>query len=657
MSDTLRKIENLSRHHHHSSPGKDDDVSKHLANFDKLRISALTKAAEISSLVTEVTIGPNSKIDLDAYTNYPQDTDKHRRGSDSSVSSENLNEDKIGIDLRYTLKMKELESKLQENSEAVFKNLIERMISKRAETMQRYWKKQTEECERKTLELKARKLRMLKELLENDNLTVLEKARQDEKASQIINKQTLESMNKILEEQNKATARFAAITDSHTKVCICYNEINSLLQSDRHAKKVCEKYMVTLNTVIVNINSILDLCKTGSITDKEVKQAEVLATNIDNVRMKILEDICEAKQNEAAELTKKKAEIDAKKKELEAQRDLEIKLRAEAETQQKLQQQAKPTSPMFYSDKNYAYYEELKNFLTQYERQYKDLVENTNYKKFRFDCQKAVNTPVNAISSVSGMHIKDKYEKLSRLLNGERVQVLDIFVQATQHPQGLAYVTALLAKKIVRQGDLLVSSNPEAAFPLASVTAALWSQFPEFGKLLEAYFHRECPYLVPMFLPQKEGQTDKEFYLSRGYTYNDEGVVEKQDKFLKRMSGIFRLRCAIWIAKTPRFLNTPNPHGLKYGWQWMASFINLKPEPDISATLLHDFFTVCGSEFLKNYGKQFVKIIRLVSTAYLKILENLDEGGPKTRLEVFLQNVLNTSHITPPSGLLEPNTW
>lgn len=623
-------------------------ISDALADFERLRISALTKAAEISPYVKEVTIGPNSPVKKETFIDVP----RHNKDKENK-NEENLIEDKIRDDFRQSMIIKEYETKLEESSEELFKNLVEKMISNRAESMRKYWMKQSEECERRALELRARKLQMLKELQENDNESVLEKAKLDQQKSQMINQQTIENMNRILEEQNRATARFASITDSQTKICICYNEITTLLQTEEHGQTVCEKYITSINTVVNSINGIMDLCKTGSVSDNDVKQAEVLYSNIENIRKKIVDELNEIKRRE--NLKKKEEEEAARRKEIEEKAAKETKEAELAKQKEKESQQV--VGPLFYSAKNYSYYQQLQQFLESYEAQYKELVENVNLKKFRFDCQKAVNTPVNALSSLSGAHIRDKFDKLSKLLRGERVQVLDIYVAATQHPQGLAYCTALLAKKIVRQGDLLVSSNPESAFPLASVTVALWSQFPEFGKLLEAYFHRQCPYLVPMFLPQKEGQTDKEFYLSRGYTYNDEGVVEKQDKFLKRMSGIFRLRCAIWIAITPRFLNTANPHGLRYGWQWLASFINLKPEPDISATLLHDFFHVCGSEFFKCYGRQFTKIIKLISTEYLTILHNIDEGGPKTRLEVFLQNVLSTGHIAPPSGILPSNTW
>lgn len=627
----------------------DISISDQLSGFARLRVSALTKAAEMSPLVKEVTIGPNSPIKKDEIKE-PVTIIKEE------IDEENLIEDKLREDLRYTLIMKECESKLQETSEELFKNLIENMISKRAEFMTKFWTRQGEECNKRAMEFKARKLQMLKELQENDNLSVLNRARLDEQNCQIINTQTIENMNRILEEQNRATARFAAITDSHTKICLCYSDITNILNKEPLAKTICDKYITAMNTVVGNVNHIMEICKTGGVTEKDVKQAEILALNIENIRRKILESIETVKNEENLKRQKEEEEILQKQVREREQQQKAAQVAAAAEAEKiRLEQQPKKTQPVFYSPENYNYYENLRNYLEQYEAQYSNLLQDVNFKKFRFDCQKAVNTPVNALSSVSASHMRDKYEKLSKLLKGERVQVLDIYITATQHPQGLFYCTALLAKKIVRQGDLLVSSNTEAAYPLAAVTAALWAQFPHFGKLVEANFHRYCPYLVPMFLPQKEGQSDKEFYMSRGYTYNDEGVVEKQDKFLKRMSGIFRLRCAIWIATMPKFMNMPNPNGLRFGWQWLASFLNLKPEPDISATLVHDFFIMCGSQYDKCYGRQFRKILELTNNQYLKVLENIDEGGPKTRLEVYLQTVLKSGDVPAPPATSQIN--
>lgn len=63
-----------------------------------------------------------------------------------------------------------------------------------------------------------------------------------------------------------------------------------------------------------------------------------------------------------------------------------------------------------------------------------------------------------------------------------------------------------------RQGEMTVSSKPEAAFALASIIVNLWTDFPDFGDLLLAHFQRHCPYLAPVFLPQVEGQSDQDYY-------------------------------------------------------------------------------------------------------------------------------------------------
>ena len=46
-------------------------------------------------------------------------------------------------------------------------------------------------------------------------------------------------------------------------------------------------------------------------------------------------------------------------------------------------------------------------------------------KNFKFTCQKAVTTPLNAISDVSAEHLKDKLIKLTALTSGQMVQATE----------------------------------------------------------------------------------------------------------------------------------------------------------------------------------------------------------------------------------------
>ena len=140
-----------------------------------------------------------------------------------------------------------------------------------------------------------------------------------------------------------------------------------------------------------------------------------------------------------------------------------------------------------------------------------------------------------------------------------------------------------------------------------------------------------------------------------GYTYSG-GEVEKQDKFLKRMSGLMHLYAAIVTSPAPQGAGVPHPHGLQHAWLWLARVINYEPRPDITATLIYDLLQVAGRALLQAYGQQFVKLVQLLITDYLpKIRAAGGAGGPVARLEAFLSKILQKSNIDPPKGILPPN--
>jgi nucleoporin GLE1 len=167
-------------------------------------------------------------------------------------------------------------------------------------------------------------------------------------------------------------------------------------------------------------------------------------------------------------------------------------------------------------------------------------------------------------------------------------------VSTASHPHARNFCLALAAKKILRQGEEVVSSDPKSAFPAATLALALWDQFPEFGTLLLGYLFEFCPFLVPRHPQRKEGQSDKEWYLTLGYKYEGD-EVEKQDKYLKRMSGVARLYAALSVAHLPKAsATTSHPHSLQRLWSHLASLANLEPVTDISASLLLQVLEVAG---------------------------------------------------------------
>lgn len=109
-----------------------------------------------------------------------------------------------------------------------------------------------------------------------------------------------------------------------------------------------------------------------------------------------------------------------------------------------------PSSGIFVSPERLAFYTDVTNFYEVQRAQVQPLMDDVNWKTFRFNCQKAVNTPVNAISAVNAQHMQDKYDKLAGLLAGNTVNTTgNAQFSAAEHPLGIQYCTLLLAKKFV----------------------------------------------------------------------------------------------------------------------------------------------------------------------------------------------------------------
>lgn len=70
-------------------------------------------------------------------------------------------------------------------------------------------------------------------------------------------------------------------------------------------------------------------------------------------------------------------------------------------------------------------------------------------KKLKLELQKAVAHPVNAVSSQSAAHLRDKVARLSNLLSGKTVTIADVPINARSHPEGRAFCLEYLAKKLV----------------------------------------------------------------------------------------------------------------------------------------------------------------------------------------------------------------
>ena len=154
------------------------------------------------------------------------------------------------------------------------------------------------------------------------------------------------------------------------------------------------------------------------------------------------------------------------------------------------------------SQANQAWHTQVLSFKADY---VKDVTFSEAEKPYKFNLQKAVNTPLNSLSGVSSAHMQDKVDKLVQLLSGSTVTVADKTISTSSHPHGQKFCLALAAKKLAKQGEEVVSSDPKSAFPAATLALALWDTYPDFGQLLLGYMFECCPFLVPLHPPRYSG--------------------------------------------------------------------------------------------------------------------------------------------------------
>jgi nucleoporin GLE1 len=156
------------------------------------------------------------------------------------------------------------------------------------------------------------------------------------------------------------------------------------------------------DTVIKNINA-------GILTENEVSIAQQVSKQIEDLYNQMLENI--KKINEEVVATQKAKEQNAQAVVQEQQPVAEVAAKDTVDTPaaqlvpQTISSQVSDQLSTFVSPASLQMYEQIKSYYEQYQKQVKPLLDSEPMKKFRFNCQKAINIPVNAISAVSQQHL------------------------------------------------------------------------------------------------------------------------------------------------------------------------------------------------------------------------------------------------------------
>lgn len=110
------------------------------------------------------------------------------------------------------------------------------------------------------------------------------------------------------------------------------------------------------------------------------------------------------------------------------------------------------------------------------------------------------------------------------------------------------------------------------------------------------------------------------------------------------------------IAKPKRGHNK-TPHNLTHGWRWLSSILNMEPQIDTTATMLHTFLETIGFEMQTRYGKMFLKLLQIIRGKFLKACKEKCTGGAGTRLELLLDQYMEKRQFSQPPGYTSVSSW
>uniref|UniRef100_A0A1A9VVK9 mRNA export factor GLE1 n=1 Tax=Glossina austeni TaxID=7395 RepID=A0A1A9VVK9_GLOAU len=641
--------------------------------IDQGHLSTIRHAAEISHFVSERTIGAdkednesnaNGKNDVNKYDKNELNKSKMRTPTNDAevISISNSLQNLDFKTIKSSIMLREAEAQRKRSVRREILEMQERhtsLLRQQLEPLQQ----QNQEEHRKWLEKKRRGDSQILQMAEQQSSKELQ---EHERQLETLRKQTQRQLQLI---------SFQGISQYQLSFRSKYENIAQLLMSlDKQALSSCAEYNRKLRELTQMFEQLIGRIKSGDCGPIELKTAENICKSLEALESSIVE-ACRQEQNKQTEQKQREQEQQQLQKDEEnkafaisqnAKREELVKLQQQPQVQQ--QQTQEPSQEQKQSDTNITessvtpadqpnsspkkfvrsgrleFYAKINNFYVEKVEKVKVLQSDESMKKYRSDCQKSINIPVNSISAVNQQHIRDKFDKLFS------------FIMA-QSNLGYDYCLLLMAKKFVGQGETTVSSNPNAAFPIASVIVSLWKQIPEFGQLFLAYIYKESPFLVPLFVPQKKGQSWEEYAKTLGYRFT-EGQMEQQDMFLKRQAGIARLYAAVMITSGRKQDGPSHPYSLDNAWRWLTNFVDLDPFPDICATLMMEILQIVGNDLWLTYGKQFVKLLVYIQYNYFPKLTAMEkDGGPKARLELLLRKFLTEGKVSRPSGILPADFW
>lgn len=399
-----------------------------------LRENSLARAAQITPLVTSITLGPNSTFHADhseeVEPKIAVSTNKENVKSPRNVSyskSPITSSDLKGM--QYKMYKQVEEKKLNEQ--------IRKQMEARVKLENEHYEKIQRMLE--TMKVEAEMKHKAKvEALERQIETALKLEEEDEMEYQKHRVELTKNTRKILEKQEKDLREslqrvdndFNKLGDGFNKIALsCNPEMSAVME---FYKKQFDELRAQRSAKGSSMDGLRSLC---------VKAEE------------LCRGLLKASKDFEAEAVARRIQKEAEEQQAAAQAQAQAQAQAAQQAQQ-LQQaeilkQVAVVAPVGAQSGTARHFNDLMRFLMAKQNATRQLAETTEFEGRRFALKLAINGPINLLNEANRTTLIEGFQKLHDLLAGQRITTTKGTVAISDHPEASDWVKLRLAEKLI----------------------------------------------------------------------------------------------------------------------------------------------------------------------------------------------------------------
>lgn len=430
-------------------------------DFPSLRLSALSKAAQISPHISSTTLGPNSEYYFDEQNEIKKSVEVIVHVS-KKISKQEPEYEKIRVRSSPTTKLDidEIQRKLlrQNEEKSMYADIRKKLDERRLREIENYKHiRRNRQVARAESELK------IKQKMENLDLQISEALRvQEQKDKEYLEERSqqlqerknhLQHIQKemkmkedLAREQRELHTTFVRFQETFN------NSIKSFVETIQRMspalKSIIEQKKVSVNKLIIEFKAV---STQADFNWNDMEVVEGLCQDLENIN----EEMIKAKEANEKEVMKQKEATESQPQVIHQQEvpQQPQQQTTQPSTNQEIQQAtAQPTSNLSYSQQchveNFKKYEKLKLLLENYTAATTELAADPNLEKLRFNLKQVISKSINVIKDDRTI-FQESYDKLYLLLAGEEFRTERGRVSTRDHPQANLYCKMRLAEKIL----------------------------------------------------------------------------------------------------------------------------------------------------------------------------------------------------------------